>query len=133
MTTSSSTSAQPTAAPIFQSGLPTTSTSTSRYTGTGRPTYSLFVTSDGRVRRSKQGASLPTQRSMRFMASRMCRPGDENIVQISQEEFKDDAGYDSPTAPSIAVTNLHADSVRQPYHPQAYPILEQFHLIQQVP
>jgi hypothetical protein len=47
MTTSSSSSAQSFAVPIFQSGLPTTSTSTSRYTGTGRPTYSRIVTSDG--------------------------------------------------------------------------------------
>jgi hypothetical protein len=70
MTTSTSSSAQSTAASMFQSGLPTTSTSTSRYTGTGRPTYSRIVTSDGRVRRSKQGASLPSRRSMQFTASR---------------------------------------------------------------
>jgi hypothetical protein len=61
MTTSSFSSAQSAAAPIFQSGLPTTSTSTSRYTRTGKPTYSQIVTSDGRVRRSKQDASLPSE------------------------------------------------------------------------
>jgi hypothetical protein len=47
---------------------------------------------------------------MKFTASRMCCPGDENIIPIAQEESKDVAGYDTPTAPSIGVTNLHADS-----------------------
>jgi hypothetical protein len=78
--------------------------------GTGRPTYSRIVTSDGRVRRSKQGASLPPRRSMQFTASRMCCPGDENIIPVTQEDSKDDEGYDTPTAPSIGMTNSNADS-----------------------
>jgi hypothetical protein len=110
MITSFSSSAPPTAAPIFESGLPTRGTSASRYTGTARPTYSRIVTSDGRVRRSKQGASLPPRRFMQFTASRMCCPGDENIIPMAQEESKDDEEYDTPTAPPIGVTNAHANS-----------------------
>jgi hypothetical protein len=124
MTTTTSSSAQSTAAPKFQFRLPTRSTSTSCYTGTGRPTYSRIVTSDGRVRRSKQGASLPPRRSMRFTAFRMCPPGDENIIPMAQEESKDVAGYDTPTAPSIRVTNSHADSDASTLSPSEIYLIE---------
>ena len=56
-------------APGFHCEIVPTTTAAPRYTGTGRPTYSRIFTSDGRVRRSKQGASLPPRRQMRFTAS----------------------------------------------------------------
>jgi hypothetical protein len=127
MTTSSSTSVQPNKATLFQPGTPPTNTSTARYTGTGRPTYSRYVTSDGRVRRSKQGTSLPPRRSMRFIAVRMCSPGDENIVQIAQEESKEETGYDTPTTSAIKVTSVQANSGTStllpsgPYHTGTIP------------
>jgi hypothetical protein len=110
MTTSYSTSVPSTAAPLFQPGMQVTSTSTSSYTGTGRPMYSRYVTSDGRVRRFKHGTSLPPRRPMRFIASRMCCPGDENLVKSAQKESKEDTGYDSPTALSIEATSAAANS-----------------------
>jgi hypothetical protein len=47
---------------------------------------------------------------MQFMASRMCCPSDESIVQIAQVESKDDTGYDTPTSLATGITSLHADS-----------------------
>jgi hypothetical protein len=47
---------------------------------------------------------------MRFIASRMCYPGDENIVQTALEISKEKSGYDTPTALAIEVTSVQANS-----------------------
>ena len=91
--------------PVFHSGLTTTSTNAPCYTGTGRPTYSHIVSSDGRARRSKQGASLPPRRPMRFTASRMCCSGDDNIVRVEQEDTKSDEEYDTTAETSVLLIN----------------------------
>jgi hypothetical protein len=89
--------------PVFHSELARTNTAAPPYTGTGRPTYSRIVTSDGRVRRTKQG-------HMRFTASRMCCSGDENILRGELQDTKDDDEHDTPAATSIGLINSNADS-----------------------
>jgi hypothetical protein len=64
---------------------------------------------------------------MRFTASRMCCPGDENLVQSAQQESKEDTGYDSPTASSREATSAVAHSGTStilssgPYHTGTIP------------
>jgi hypothetical protein len=91
------------AATMLQTRSAPATTSSQRYTGTGRPTYSRIVTSDRRVRRSKQGASLPPRRQMQFMASRMCCPGDENLVKVEHEENNSDDGEGTTAVTSVSV------------------------------
>jgi hypothetical protein len=124
MTTATSSIVLSTEAPVFHSGLEATSTTAPLYTGTGRPTYSRIVTSDGRVRRSKQGVSIPPRRSMRFTASRMCCPGDENTLRVEQQDTKDDDKYDTPAVTSIGLIYLNADSGMTTLLPSAIDTME---------
>jgi hypothetical protein len=108
-------SATSTAAPEFHLGLVTATTSSQSYTGTGRLTYSRVITSDGHVRRSKQGASLPPRRQMQFTASRMCYSGDEDIVRVEQEDNISDDGYGITAVTSVSlISSISATDKIQP-------------------
>ena len=104
-------------APAFHSGIEPTTTAAPRYTGTGRPTYNRIVTSDGRVRRSKQDAPLPPRRQMRFTASRMCCPGDENLVRVKHDDTKSDEEWEATTSTSNNSANINTVQTVEPSSP----------------
>ena len=104
-------------APGFHSGIVPATTAAPRYTGIGRPTYSRIVTSDGRVRRSKQGASLPPRRQMRFTASRMCCSGNENLVRVEQDDTKSDEERDTTAGSTNNSANPNAIYMVEPSSP----------------
>ena len=115
MTTSSS--VRPSMVPAFHSGTGPTTSAAPRYTGTGRPTFSRIITSDGRVRRSKQGASLPPRRQMRFTTSRMCCPGNENLVRVEHEDTKSNEDREATTSTTSNSANINTVHILEPSSP----------------